>query len=355
MGDTGGKTKNRSGLIGFLLILILFSATAIIIVKEFDVSTLVERIVCSENTVYLCVASAMMLVYLVCYAIFIRMTMKELSVKLGRFRALLYSCLDFFYTSATPGGCGGPAGAAVTMTSDGIPGSASGAAVIMQAIVFRTVLLVFGAVSGVMIGTGFIETERTFRILFLVGAGISLLLTLAFLLALFFTPCARRIGLLFISIASKFGFIRDRQSATDSFESSLSEYRAAAVLIKKSRRLLLKMFAVTFVQRASLFSVSYLVYLSLGGCEHGFFYVFFLQTAVALAVDSLPIPGGIGLNEYAFFMLYGRMYADESDAATAMLLTRAFCYYIPLLCTSVIALARHIYAGIREKRRLGQR
>ncbi len=345
------EKKSRAGLLGFLLILLLFAATAVVIAREFDITELFTHLRESKYIGFLYAAPALVLIHIGAFGVFMRTAMKELEVKLGRFRAFVYSCVDFFYTSATPGGCGGPAGMAVTMATDGLPASVSSAAVIMQTVFFRFVLLVLGSVSGVMVYTGVIETEPYFRILFIVGGAVSVILALAFVLALFFTPIAKKVGNLFIFIASKLRLVKDRDTTMARFSDSLAEYKNAAVVLKSNRMLMLKLFVITLIQRAGLFAVSYLVYRSFGMNEHGFFYVFFLQVSVAVAVDSLPIPGGIGLNELVFIVLYGRMYPDQNDAAVAMLLTRAFTYYLPLIFTAMVTLLKNLFGKITSRKK----
>ncbi len=121
--------------------------------------------------------------------------------------------------------------------------------------------------------------------------------------------------------------------------------------MKSSRGLLGRLLLETLVQRCALFSVPYFTYLSLGGGEKSFIYIFFLQIGVSVAVDSLPIPGGIGLNEYVSFLLYESLYPTSETAAAAMLLNRAIVYYIPLILTGVITVIRSGLTTLFRKRK----
>ena len=327
--------KNRGRLWSFLLIFILLGVTAVVLVREFDIGALVSLVKNSPRIGFVYCGAAIMLLYFSGYAVFMRTASKALGFGIGRFRAALYSALDFFYTSATPGGCGSPA--ALT--------------VIMQTIVFRIVLLLLGSVSGALLFTGYFGTDRLFRTVFIIGAGATVFVTFLFVLALFFTGVTKRVGLLFIGIGAKFRFVKDKAATSARFTESLGEYRAAAKTLKSSRGLLGRLLLETLVQRCALFSVPYFTYLSLGGGEKSFIYIFFLQIGVSVAVDSLPIPGGIGLNEYVSFLLYESLYPTSETAAAAMLLNRAIVYYIPLILTGVITVIRSGLTTLFRKRK----
>ncbi len=347
------QNKNRGRLWSFLLIFALLAVTAVVIMREFDVRALIDQVKGSPRIGFVYCGAAIMLVYFGGYAVFMRTASKALGFGIGRFRAALYSALDFFYTSATPGGCGSPAALTVTMSGDGAPSASASAAVIMQTIVFRIVLLLLGTVSGTLLFTGYFGTDRLFRTVFIIGAGVTVFVTFLFVLALFFTGITKRVGLLFIGIGAKFRFIKDKEATSARFVESLGEYRAAAKTLKNSRGFLGKLLLATLVQRAALFSVPYFTYLSFGGGDKSFIYIFFLQIGVSVAVDSLPIPGGIGLNEYVSYLLYESLYPTNETAAAAMLLNRAIVYYIPLILTGVITVLRSgfraVFRGRKER------
>lgn len=350
MGDNGKNKKRRSGIWSFIFIAVLFAITAVYIIKEFDLKALYEDVVSSEHMEWLIAAPILTVVFFLCFAAFMKITAKALEFKLPLYKAITYAFLDFFYTSATPAGCGVPAATAYAMTQDGYSGSLSSAALLMQTICYRFSQLIFGVGAGIMVFTGAFEVEGFFKTLFIIGACLSIIVTAFFCAMLFFTRLTRKGGLLLIKLGAKLHIVKDFDATKQKFINSLVEYRTAAELLRSDKKLIVKQMGVTLLQRAAFFSISYMVYLSFGLHERSFFYVFFLQVAVALAVDNLPLPGGIGVNEYAFYLLYERLYPETDTAAAAMILTRAFCYYIPLVFTAFAALSREIILNVKAKR-----
>ena len=55
--------------------------------------------------------------------------------------------------------------------------------------------------------------------------------------------------------------------------------------------MVLRVFAVTVVQRLAMFSIAYWVYLAMGLGEYSLFDMIALQTLIAMSIDSLPLPG----------------------------------------------------------------
>ena len=60
-----------------------------------------------------------------------------------------------------------------------------------------------------------------------------------------------------------------------------------------------------------------------------------IQISVQVAAEALPLPGGTGLSESVlqtiFVTIFGLGFAD-----IAMLLTRTFSFYIPLIASGII-------------------
>ena len=66
-----------------------------------------------------------------------------------------------------------------------------------------------------------------------------------------------------------------------------------------------------------------------------------VQIVIALAVNSLPLPGAVGAAEAAFLMLYTIIYSQEF-LMPAMLLTRGVIYYLCFILCGIITIVNHI-------------
>jgi uncharacterized membrane protein YbhN (UPF0104 family) len=59
-----------------------------------------------------------------------------------------------------------------------------------------------------------------------------------------------------------------------------------------------------------------------------------LQTLIAMSIDSLPLPGGMGASEGVFTMLYRSVYGVKT-LVPATVLTRGISYYFALVLSSI--------------------
>ena len=161
----------------------------------------------------------------------------------------------------------------------------------------------------------------------------------------------KRIGGALIKLLGKLRLVRNPEKKTVDFAMSLAEYQEAAAHVKAHKALLAKCFLLVLVQRTAFFLVPYFIYLSLGFTEHGLnpFYFIAVQAVIAMSVDSLPLPGGMGANELAMIMMYDGLFGSEL-AASAMLMTRGVSYYLCLILSSVGAIAKYAAVVLRRRR-----
>ena len=146
--------------------------------------------------------------------------------------------------------------------------------------------------------------------------------------------------------------------ALELFHNKMDDYEKAAKLIRANKGQFLLALLSNFIQRIAMFSMAFFVYLSflkpypeLRG--HGYFEMMAVQ--VALSVDSLPFPGGVGISEVLYITLYGIIYGGETMVATALIVTRALSFYIPLLVTMAIFIYKHISTMVKGNRKLKEK
>lgn len=100
---------------------------------------------------------------------------------------------------------------------------------------------------------------------------------------------------------------------------------------------------ITVLQRISFFAVTWFVCLALG--QHGAspWEIVMLQSFVAVCIDILPLPGGVGVNE-GFFVTLFKQIMSRSTAVSAMLLSRGVNFYILMIIGAVVA----VYTSARK-------
>ncbi|PKM62310.1 MAG: hypothetical protein CVU97_06065 [Firmicutes bacterium HGW-Firmicutes-21] len=337
--------------ISFVILLILMAATFYVIFKEFECDKIVGQIRNSSHKFYLLFSCFMALLYLMFYGRFMRISTKAFGEKVSHFKCFIYGCADFFYSAITPSASGGQPAVIYFMSKDGLPYSTSAITVILQAVFFKVVLLFYNILSLIFIRDIIISSGSFFHILLIIGTAFSFITITLCLTSMYRTRFTGLCGRALIRFLSRIHILKNCDKKLETFEKTLSGYKDAAFYIKGKKKMLLHMFFITLMQRTVMFSIAYFVYKSFGLSGFGIVQFLCLQATVALAVDSIPLPGGMGANELAIYFLYGRVYGtDNILAAAAMLLTRGFSYYLTLIISSICTLGKQAAMYFGEKR-----
>ena len=105
---------------------------------------------------------------------------------------------------------------------------------------------------------------------------------------------------------------------------------------------------VTFLQRCSVFLLTYMVYLGFGLHGTGMMKVILLQAAVYIAVDMLPLPGGMGISEKLFAMIFIPVFGKRL-LLPGMILSRGIGYYTELGLSALLTIVANFTIGRKRE------
>lgn len=197
-------------------------------------------------------------------------------------RCIQYSFIGFFYSGITPSATGGQPVQLYYMNKDGNKGSDSTIVLMTVAVIYKFVLVVLG-VGMLLFCGGALKTElQTFT----------------------------------------------------------GNYRNAVDWLKQHPGKLIVVIAVTFLQRCSVFLLTYMVYLGLGQAGTSIQEVVLLQASVYIAVDMLPLPGAQGITELMYRSVFAPVFSKGS-LIPSMLISRGLNFYFLLLAGAGVTAANH--------------
>ena len=98
---------------------------------------------------------------------------------------------------------------------------------------------------------------------------------------------------------------------------------------------------ITVVQRCCLFFITYLVLRSFGIGHIGMVEIVVLQAMISLAVDMLPLPGGMGISEHLFQIIFLPV-CGTLLTTPAMIVSRGISYYTQLIISAVFTAIAYI-------------
>ncbi len=331
--------------IGFMVALIV--VTAIILFSKYSFSDLMS-VIGEVNPWWIVLGVAMIFIYIFFEGYAMKIIFKSMGQKVSLGKNIMYSSIDYYYCAITPSATGGQPMVGYYMAKDGVSLSYVSICLLINTALFKIVLVALGLVGLIMypalvIGNGLMLG------LFIFGFTFNIFMIVMCFLGAFKTNWVRAFGLRLILWLHKIHIIKRPVKWVRTLYKKMDEYEVGAKLIKSHKLDFTKALLCNFVQRIALFSVTYIVFIAfLRGSMgvnmeyHSYWELMGIQVLIALAVDSLPLPGGVGISEFLYLELFGFVYMGEEMIASAMLLTRAVSFYIPVIVCALISILEHI-------------
>lgn len=291
---------------------------------------------------------ALVLIYLIVEAIYIKITINSLGNKFNLWQGFISACTEFYFSAITPSSTGGQPMQAYYMHKDGIPYTKSTIALLVNTITFKVIIIIMGILAMIFFPYLVFHNSVLFTVLFLVGIIGNFLLIILCLMLMYSKTWIQAIAMFFIKIGVKLHIIKNKDATIENFHTHLSEYQQGAKYVKEHLSIAIKVCILTILQRLALFSISFVVYDAFGLQGYSFIELIVLQIGIALAIDSVPLPGGVGVGEAMMLLIYQKMFG-ENIAVSAMLLNRGISYYFCLILSSVFVFLHHIKVILKEK------
>lgn len=169
-------------------------------------------------------------------------------------------------------------------------------------------------------------------ILYALCVVVSIAMVLLIGLSMFKVKWAKALGKWVYKILAKLNIVKKEEldSKIEHFLMQVDDYRNGAVYIKAHPKIVMKGLLYGFLQRTAFFGISCAVYMSFGMPSHLLLDVILSEALIYMTVSSLPLPGGIGVTEKMFLIVYSTIYA-QAMITPAVLLTRAINYIFAII------------------------
>lgn len=121
-------------------------------------------------------------------------------------------------------------------------------------------------------------------------------------------------------------FWKKSEERKDNVNKFLAGYRETVYFLKNHRKLIGITVICTFLQRFSVFILTYIVYRGLGLYGSAMQEIVLLQASVYIAVDMLPVPGAQGITEAMYKKIFKNIFPQQCLIAS-MCITRGISFY----------------------------
>ena len=266
--------------------------------------------------------------------------MGTLSIRLKRWTCFLFSSIGFFFSCITPSASGGQPAQIYYMREKEIPVPVATLVLMVVTITYKAVLVIMGL--GILIcGQHFIQKYLTEVLpVFYLGILLNVCCVGIMILLVFHTSLAKEILKWGLARLEGLHLMRYKESRHVKLEQGMTRYQETAVYFRTHKHVVVNVLLLTFVQRFALFLSTYFVYLAFGLKGFSVGTIVLLQAVISIAVDMLPLPGGMGISEKLFLTIFLPVFGGKL-LLPGMILSRGISYYTQLLLCALLTVLAH--------------
>lgn len=335
-----------------IFMLALITLTFFLLFNKYDVKELL-RLLHQVKWQLLSLGIALIFLYVIFEGLAMKIILRTFGKKVSLLNNFVYGAIDYYYCAITPSATGGQPMVAYYMKKDGISLSHISLTLLINTALFKVVLLLLSILS-LFVYPVLFKGNPLLLTLFIIGFLINVLIISLCFLASFKRNWVEALGKRIIMLLVRIKIIKKPIRWIRIYSIKMEEYEKAGKLLLQHKKQFFLAFFSNLLQRISLFSIGYIVYLSFIPVSpeivgHSYLQLLAIQVIVSLCVDSLPLPGGVGITEFLYIGLFAVIYQTDNLVASAMLLTRAVTFYIPLVITLIIVIIKQISLFKKKK------
>lgn len=345
------KSKKKIAF-NFIFLMLCVGLTVYYVMRGEDFEQVEAYIKAAKGGEWL-VGIALVFAFILGESVIIYYLMGTLKEKPKASHCCLYSFVGFFFSLVTPTASGGQPMQLVFMSKDRLSAHVSTLTLLIVTITYKAVLVLIGL---------FIMIARPASVMRLLRPGMGWIylgmflniVCVAFMLALVWSPeIMKSILRWVISFIRRHFSRRIKEERIDRLTQKAIEYmdgyKEASVYVRTHKQVILMVLALTFLQRCCLFAVTFVVFKSFGIHTIGFLQVIVVQGAISLAADMLPLPGGLGISEHLFQIVFLPV-CGMNLITPAMIISRGLSFYAQLLISAAFTVVAYfVVFGRRER------
>lgn len=300
------------------------------------------------NTIYWTVGVVLVVFFILNESVIIHYIMRSMNQDTRISHCFLYSFVGFFFSLVTPSATGGQPLQFLFMKKDRIPVHLSAITLLIITIAYKMVLVIFGFLVLLLRPHKIVAYLRPAVLWVYIGIALNVVV-ISVLLALVYIPrLLRRIVMTVFGVVKRLIHSQKIAAAERKLESSMDKYRDASQYLRTHKKIIANVILLTIIQRCFMFMVTYFVLLSFGVRTIGFFTAVVLQAMIFIAVDMLPLPGGMGISEHLFMIIFLPICGAQLTTPV-MIVSRGLEYYTQLIISALFTVVAYLIIFKRKK------
>lgn len=332
----------RKGLINILFLLVVFVTTIYCIFHDEDLGKLAEYIGKADMR-YWIAAVGCVLLFIGSESVVIFYMMRTLCQKVRFDHCLLYSFVGFFFSCITPSASGGQAAQVYYMRKDNIGIATSTVVLSIVTITYKLVLVAIGSTVLILQPKEIMNYLNPVIGICYLGLFLNII-CVSFLILLVWKPgLAHKLLDQLIRLLFRLHLLKRKEHYLEKANRSMNQYKDVAGYFAHHKIVIVNVVLITIIQRFALFFVGYLAYRSFGLNQAGLVTILVLQGMISVAVDMLPLPGGVGITEKLFIVIFTPLIGGIT--LPVMIVSRGLSYYTELILSALMTGIAHLTIG----------
>ena len=257
-------------------------------------------------------------------------------------RAFIYSAADSYVSAITPSASGGQPACAWFMIKDGIPGMAAAVALLANLSMYAISILVLGMITLLIWPGVFLSLGLLSRGLVILGYLVQSVLAAFFVMLLLKGDLLHKICRKSLHLLCKIRLLKKEEEKQRGLNRKMEEYAAHARMMKEHKRAMGKAFFLNMLQRASVISVPFFIFLASGGEPARAGDIWAVQCYTVVGSNAVPIPGAMGVSDYIMLDGFGTVIPYQ-DVVNFELLSRSLSFYVCVALCGITVLVKYLH------------
>ena len=264
-------------------------------------------------------------------------------------RGFIYSASDIYFSAITPSASGGQPACAYFMITDGIPGIVAAIALIANLAMYTIAILVLGIMTLLIRPDVFLSFSPLSQGLIVLGYLTQGLLTVLVLMLLAKGDLLHRISRKVLHLLCRIRLLKHEEEKQRGLDQQMKEYAMYARMIKEHKQTMAKAFFCNLMQRMSMISVPFFVFLASGGELAKSVDIWAIQCYTVIGSNTIPIPGAMGVSDYIMLDGFSKVIPYQ-NAVEFELLSRSLSFYVCVALCGITALIKYCYHIKHERK-----
>lgn len=341
--------KNKKNILQVLFLVVLLVLTFYNLLKGEELEDIWNTVLMAKKG-YLLLGLALVIVFVCSESVIIYYMMRSLNKRIPLHNCIKYSFIGFFFSCITPSATGGQPAQIYYMKKDKVEIPVSTLVLMIVTITYKFVLVLVGLLLIFFYRPLVHQYLQDTRFWFYLGIALNVGCVLMMFILIFKPKLTKKLMHVGLDLLERCHLMKHREERTQKLSRSMDKYKESSYYFRDHKLVVFNVLLISIFQRFCLFFATYIVYRAFGLHQFSAFEIVTLQATISIAVDMLPLPGGIGASEALFLSIFRPIFG-QGLVLSGMLLSRGISYYALLIISALVTVYAHISITRRAARR----